>query len=120
MTHLEAFGAIALTLVAAVFGLCCVVWQAGKRYGVEEYLCEKQSLRSQRRKEARTAPGRHRLSAFPGDDELFERKPADTGELRALSAMAEDGELDRIKAENAAFFRTWDLRQWTRKWESAA
>ena len=120
----KALGAALVFLAALIYVALVVAHRFGKRAGVEEYLDEKRVRRYRRHRAARIAAGtkvRGRLEPFPGDtDELFERLPADTGELRELSEMAETGELDRIKAENAAFFRLLALREWTRKRESAA
>ena len=112
-----AIGGIILTITMAVFGLVCVAYQAGKRDGREALLQERAELRSLRRAEARAPHGRHHAAAFPGDDEIFERMPHDTGELRVL---AETGDIQGIRNLNAAFFRTIGLREWTRKRAGAA
>ena len=113
----QAIGGMILT-VAALIGLIVYYghlrWEAGYE-AHKEQLAENRAERraEQRARAARAGFTVHQPAPFPGD-EAWEFK-ANTGELARLSALAESGDMAGIRGEVAAFFRTWDLREWTRK-----
>lgn len=104
----EAIGALALFTGALAYG-SRALWVNGHRHGYQQHQLDMADRRAQRRAEARAtaATGRHALAPFP-DEAEFERL-ASTGEL---TAMAEAGEIGRLKDETAAFFRILALRGW--------
>lgn len=110
----QAFGSLELVQGAVVFVLLVVAHRFGKRDGAEEYRQGMAERRSLRRTEARAAAytGRHQAAPWPGPEA---NQLATTGELRALEAAAETGDLAEIERTNAAFMRIFDLIAWTRK-----
>jgi hypothetical protein len=101
----EALGGLAL-----ITGMTLLL---GIGYGRYRYEAGYQDRRAEELQPA-AYTGRHqasapRLAPFP-DREPFEQL-ATTGELRAI---AEEGDIPRLRAEVTAFFRVLDLRRWTR------
>jgi hypothetical protein len=109
----EALGSLALVLAALAF-TGWMIARLSYAAGYEAHRQDMAVLRAERRAEARALAARrgHSLAPFPAD-ETWERLTS-TGDLAALTEMAETGDLAGIRGFNAAFIRVLDLRRWVR------
>jgi hypothetical protein len=110
-----------LIAIALVTGTTATTfWLHGRnryRAGRADEASDRATRAIARRRELRNAPprGKHHLTPFPQIED--QERLTDTGELRIL---AETGDIEEIKRLNTAWFRTGDLKRWTRKRTGAA